>query len=147
NAFTPEVVNHWLPSFFVVVPTMVRSDFFWVVPIHEDIVTERLPIPLFSCLPPLPIGLEGRAPVALHASCAERQPPGCLVVFESTRLRGPAHPSCHRTSCPSPGQQPPQRQPPPWKARGRRPDRTPGTSRHRYAGRPSRPSRRGTCQS
>src|SRR5690606_16380791 len=45
---------------------------------------------------PLPIGLEGRAPVALHASCAERQPPGCLVVFESTRLRGPAHPSCHR---------------------------------------------------
>lgn len=95
---------------------------------------------------PLPVGLERRAPVALHASCAERQPPGCLVVFESTRLRDPAHPSCRWTSCPSPGQQPPQRQPPPWKARGRRPGRTPGTSRHRCAGRPSRPSRCGTCQ-
>src|SRR5690606_23294437 len=139
NAFTPEVVNHWLPSFFVVVPTMVRSDFFWVVPIHEDIVTERLPIPLFSCLPPLPIGLEGRAV-------------GCRVTTPHHECTtGRARPSWGRPSsthpCPSPRQQPPQRQPPPWKARGRRPGRTPGTSRHRCAGRPSRPSRRGTCQS
>src|SRR5690606_18467081 len=80
-------------------------------------------------LPPLPIGLEGRAV-------------GCRVTTPHHECTtGRARPSWAQPSsthpCPSPRQQPPQRQPPPWKARGHRPGRTPGTSRHRCAGRPS----------